>query len=209
VAERAGPVYPPCLEDPAAQRALRELEKVLARELPGTIVAVTWASCLWQRHKGKSGRGENHLGKDPWGEGSAKRIYVSIGGASVEEAEAAHEALQTRYVPGHRQRETYEKMAIGSYWQRFYEGYPEPERNPGKKCQPKDPPEGGFRSILEAVPEAKVHALQLATLLQQHYRQTKIGNNLLIIPPDERQELVTAGWTFQDEVNQVHKPKAA
>jgi hypothetical protein len=179
---------------------------VLARELPGTIVAVTWASCLWQRHKpGKKGK---YLGEDPW-RGRTKRIYVSLGGVTIEDANAAHEALQTHYIPGHRRRETHEKMAIESYWQRFYEGYPEPERNPGKKCQPKDPPEDGFRSILEAVPEAKVHALRLATLLQQHYRQTKIGNNLLIIPPDERDDLVTAGWTFQDKVNQATKPQAA
>lgn len=196
-----GTVAPPCLESPDVQRALHALEGVLARELPDTIVAVTWASGDWQRHEAGKGKSEVHLAKDPWPQ-QTRRIYCSVGGVVIDDREGAHDALQERYGPGFRQRETTEQLVIGTYWTRFYVGFPEPEKNRGGKCQPAEPPEGGFRSILKAVPEAEPHALALATAMQQHYQQTKIGCCLVIIPPGEANDVVSAGWTFQNEVSQ-------
>ena len=50
-------LFPPCLEDPTVKQELDFLRIALATELPGTMVAVVWGRCEWQKSIGHDSEG--------------------------------------------------------------------------------------------------------------------------------------------------------
>lgn len=196
-------IYPPVVDHVRAD--LAALGRALQSEVPGSIIAVVWGSNRWQRHK--PGNNKEHLAEDPWSN-VTKRSFVMLDGLEITEHESASKILEERYVPGNRLHKSDEKMTIGTYWRRFYDGMPEPD-HVNSPCKAMAEPEGGFTPILNVATKSKALGMAVAVKMKEYFLKSGIGHSLLIIPPDDRQELVSASWGFQEEVNQQFVPKTS
>lgn len=197
----ASHLVPPVVQQVAAK--LSALEKTLVEEVPDTMVAVTWARCPWDPFD-KAER-NRRLPKDPFA-GSEKTSYVAIDGEVITDPAEAQAVLQTRYIAGHRQQDTTEKMVIGTYWQRYYYGGPEKEKKRPSQLECAECAEEKrgdsikFTSIINdsVAPTARVLFHRLLVRMNHFYQLDphKAGFSISVIPPHDRQDLIAVHGLF-------------